>query len=306
MTSPTVSVILPVYNSASTLARAIDSILTQTSSDYEIIVVDDGSTDDIDRAIAPYLDRLRFIRQPNRGASAARNTACRSARGQLLAFLDADDFWHPRKLEIQLAVFASRPDIVLCWTLFRRHRSDGPPPIDAIPAVPPAEYVSSFDALFLAPYLGTPTVMLRKDRFMEVGGFREDLQSAEDVDMWLRASYQRSIAMVSIPLAYVVFKANSLTSLHRDGTFKDNLQVIEDFCESHPSYAVRSGSVVRRARSKVCEDWASSVLIKGDFDLARKLLLRSLRDRIGFRACYLLVKSLVGAYAVRVGIGHHK
>lgn len=294
---PAVSVIVPAYNSAATLARALDSILAQTFTDYEIVVVDDGSTDDLATAAMPYAGRMKLIRQENKGAAAARNTGAKAARGSLLAFLDADDFWHARKLELQVAAFAARSDVVLCWTRGRRFvpQVDQPPQLSDVPQQVAPEYSADFASLFLAPYLGTPGVVIRKQRFEELDGFREDLKSAEDVDLWLRAAYERVTACVPAPLFYVVPTANSLTALHRDGTFKDNLQVIGDFCRVHPDFVARHPQLVRSARAKVNEDWGSSALIKSDYALARRLLVNSLRDRVGFRAAYLLLKVLVGS-----------
>ena len=110
MTDPTVSIIIPAYNTAPTLPRAIDSVLGQTFSDYEILVVDDGSKDDVNAAVAPYGERVRLIRQNNAGASAARNNGARHARGRYLAFLDADDYWLPGKLSRVAEEFEKHPD----------------------------------------------------------------------------------------------------------------------------------------------------------------------------------------------------
>src|ERR1044071_9453875 len=103
--SPLVSVIVPAYDVAEFIAEALDSVLAQTFDDYEIIVINDGSPDtkDLERALAPYLSRIVYIKQENRGVSAARNTGIKAARGSLIAFLDADDTWLPNYLEVQVA-----------------------------------------------------------------------------------------------------------------------------------------------------------------------------------------------------------
>src|SRR5436305_4940478 len=109
----TVSVIIPAYNYARYIAEAIDGALAQTHAPLEVIVVDDESTDDTPRVLAGYGDRIRTIRQPNGGAAAARNTGMAAARGEYVAFLDADDVWLPRKLELQLQRFEADPDLGL-------------------------------------------------------------------------------------------------------------------------------------------------------------------------------------------------
>lgn len=117
-----VSIVIPIFNRAATIGRAIESCLAQTCERYEILLVDDGSSDDLDTALRPFLDgdpRIRLVRHAaNQGVSAARNTGVREAKGDLIAFLDSDDAWHPTKLETQLAAVASlEGDRYLCGTL---------------------------------------------------------------------------------------------------------------------------------------------------------------------------------------------
>jgi glycosyltransferase involved in cell wall biosynthesis len=292
MSDPTVSVIIPAYNSAHTLSRALDSVLRQSVSADELIVIDDGSQDNLEAAVKPYGSRVQLLRQENAGPAAARNNGARRASGELLAFLDADDFWHSRKLEVQLIAFRQRPDITLCWT--RGKTWSG-----AIPADDPAElnpeltkppYITQFTEIFRAPYLGTPGVMMPKEVFLRLGGFREDLQSAEDVDLWLRASYGKVTARIPAQLFYIVSSPTSLTQTAKGKVFESNLRVIEDFCRTHPDFLRAERATVKRARAKVYENWGSGALVGGDLPQARNLLLRSLRDRISLRAVMLLSK----------------
>lgn len=110
-TSPRVSIIVPTYNRARVVGRALDSILSQTYTDYEILVVDDGSKDDTRAALEPYMDRIRYIHQENQGASAARNRGLQEAQGEIIAFLDSDDAWYPEKLAKQIAHLDQHPEI---------------------------------------------------------------------------------------------------------------------------------------------------------------------------------------------------
>src|SRR5437763_447547 len=109
----TVSVIIPAYNFARYVPEAIDSVLAQTYAPFEVIVVDDGSTDDTPKVLAAYGNRIRAIRQVNQGVAAARNTGLAAAGGEYVAFIDSDDTWEPRKLQLQMDRFDADPDLGL-------------------------------------------------------------------------------------------------------------------------------------------------------------------------------------------------
>ena len=109
---PKVSVIIPTYNRSKYVTKAIDSVLAQTYRDFEIIVVDDGSTDNTKEVLKPYTDRIKYLYQENTGVSAARNAGIRAAGGQWIAFLDSDDEWLPEKLSIQMDYLSRHNEIV--------------------------------------------------------------------------------------------------------------------------------------------------------------------------------------------------
>src|SRR5512143_4014499 len=113
---PLVSVVMPVYNGARYLRQALESALNQTYRPLEIIVVDDGSTDETSAILAEFGSRIRAIRQKNPGSAAARNAALQAAHGEIIAFLDADDLWLPQKLEVQVAYLRAHPDVELVAT----------------------------------------------------------------------------------------------------------------------------------------------------------------------------------------------
>lgn len=110
---PTVSVIIPSYNSAFYLLETLDSVLLQSYQDFEIILVDDGSTDNTKEVIQPYLKYINYVYQENKGPAPARNTGIRGARGKYIAFNDSDDSWLPQKLAIQIDYFQNHPEIGL-------------------------------------------------------------------------------------------------------------------------------------------------------------------------------------------------
>ncbi|MCC0176632.1 glycosyltransferase [Waterburya agarophytonicola K14] len=185
---PKVSVIIPSYNCDRYLPEAIDSVLRQTYKNYEIIVIDDGSTDNTSAAIKPYLAKIRYVYQDNQGVSAARNCGLALAEGELIAFLDADDLFLPDKLQQQVAVFEQHPDLAIVNSGYHVIQEDGEVVMDVerwheIPDLTPEVW------LLHKPVL--PSVMMfRKEWLERVGGFDPRFSSSEDVEVVLRMVIQ--------------------------------------------------------------------------------------------------------------------
>jgi glycosyltransferase involved in cell wall biosynthesis len=205
--SPLVSVVVPAYNSARYVARALQSILGQTYAPLEIIVVDDGSTDDTAGVLAPYRDRIRYFRQANRGPSAARNTGIRHARGELIAFLDADDWWLPEKLERQVPLLRERPKVGVVHSGFEyydeatgRHL-----PSDHFHTVLAHELVGNcYVRLIDGNAINTCTAVVRRECFAQAGLFNESLGWMEDYDLWFRVA--RAYEFAFVPQALAVYR----------------------------------------------------------------------------------------------------
>jgi glycosyltransferase involved in cell wall biosynthesis len=181
---PRVSVIIPVYNMAPTIARAIDSVLAQTFTDYEIICVDDGSTDDTRAVLAKYGDRIRIATQQNRGASAARNLGVRNSSGEYLAFLDGDDLWRKDKLERAVAALNDDSECVLVYSDVATfdHRGVGGPPL----ANAATAHAPSFGDLLSRMWPLLPsTLVVRRCAFERAGGFCEGLVFGQFEDAYL-------------------------------------------------------------------------------------------------------------------------
>ena len=187
------SVVIPAHDAEATIGSAIRSALAQTRAPGEVVVVDDGSADDTVGVVARFGDAVRVLRQPQSGPSAARNTGVAAASGDWVAFLDADDQWHPAKLEHQCAL-ATEADTVLVATDWARELPTGP-----LPAVLPQSTVGT-DALLLLNRFQTSTVLLRRDAFMTLGGFDTTLDGVEDWDLWLRASRVGTVVKLDWPL----------------------------------------------------------------------------------------------------------
>ena len=193
--SPRVSVVIPTYNQASYLREAIDSVLQQTWTARECIVVDDGSTDGTPAIIASYGDRVVAMRQDNRGAANALNAGIRAARGELICWLSSDDAYLPTKLERQVAALLERPDAGLCCTGWETMDATGRTlkRYEESAWIHPDPVVSIF---WRNPINGT-TVMIPRAVFDAVGPFDENLVADVDGDMWLRIAGRWPV--ISVP-----------------------------------------------------------------------------------------------------------
>lgn len=215
--APAVSVVIPAYNAAWCVRRAIDSVLAQTFDDFELIVVDDGSTDDTRAVLETYGDRIRIEGKPNGGLSSARNAGIAAATGRYVAFLDADDGWLPGKLARQVELMTAHPELVFCSTAARIESPDGEHLGDWACG---SSTLPTLEAIFAtnAHVAGSGSAVLaRRDAFARVGGFDERLRSLEDIDMWMRLAAIGPYACVDEPLAVI---------LKRPGSMSGNLDVM--------------------------------------------------------------------------------
>jgi glycosyltransferase involved in cell wall biosynthesis len=187
-----VSVVIPTYNYGRYVTEAIDSALGQTYQPVQVIVVDDGSTDDTEVRLSPYAERIHYIRQENGGLSAARNTGIKHAIGEWIALLDADDLWHPQKLETQLKAVRGRKDVGLVGSPSATFRVDSP-----LPA--PDTHELTVKDFVLSSRMGPSSALIRRQCFEVVGFFDETLRSVEDRDMWLRIATSFSCVLVDSP-----------------------------------------------------------------------------------------------------------
>ena len=188
-TTPTVSVIIPAYNSAKFIRESLASVAAQTFTDHEVIVVNDGSpdTEELEQEVKRYPARLRYIKQENRGAAAARNTGLRAASGEFVAFLDADDTWLSSYLEKQIALLKStNADLVYADALL-----SGQSPLAGRTFMEVGSSrgdVTPENLLAVRVTVLTSTVLARKELILEAGLFDETLRRGQDFELWLRLS----------------------------------------------------------------------------------------------------------------------
>ena len=193
---PHVSVIIPTYNRGWILREAIDSVLAQTYDNFELIVVNDGSTDDTNNILAAY-EAITVIEQPNQGVSAARNNGVAHANGTFIAFLDSDDVWLPQKLAVQMDFFRKNPEAFICqtqetWVRNGRRVNSG----KRHQKQSGMFFERSLELCLVSP----SAVMMRKAFFEKMGGFDESLPACEDYDLWLRINARHPIYLIDRPL----------------------------------------------------------------------------------------------------------
>jgi len=196
---PKTSVIIPAYNCAAFLPATLESVFAQTCSDFEVILVDDGSTDNTCAVIEPYLKRIRYIRQQNKGLPAARNTGIRAAQGELIALLDGDDSWVPEKLERQLPRFADR-EVGIVYSDFSVRYEDGRFQRSYLIDRPLASEGHVLENYIRSRFLFPSTMVIRRECFDEFGGFDEEMLACEDVELFGRICSRWKAAWVNTPL----------------------------------------------------------------------------------------------------------
>jgi glycosyltransferase involved in cell wall biosynthesis len=262
-----ISIILPTFNRGWIVAEAIESVLAQADAAFELIVVDDGSADDTPQLLQNYGNRIRVLRQKNRGVSAARNRGIRAATGALIAFLDSDDLWLPGKLAVQVAFFAAHPDALICQTEEtwirrgvrvnpgRRHRKESG-----------MIFERSLHLCLVSP----SAVMLRRQLLDQVGLFDEGLPACEDYDLWLRVSCRYPIHLIDAALT--VKRGGHADQLSRQPSLdRYRIQSLQKLIESRTLSATQQAAAINVLRSK-CRIYAAGCLKRGRFDEGRRYL----------------------------------
>lgn len=190
--APLVSVVIPAYRAAQSIAATLDSVLAQTFKDYEIIVVNDGSPDseELEKALEPYRDRIIYLRQENQGPGGARNTGILAARGQYVALLDADDMWAPEHLAAQLAPLEADPSIDMVYA-DARIAGDVPEAGRTVMEFCPSVGEVTFERLVTRQCTVHICVSVcRRETLLRAGLFDPVFRGTEDIDMWLRIARQ--------------------------------------------------------------------------------------------------------------------
>ena len=279
-----ISVIIPAYNSAAYINECIESVLSQTYKAHQIIVVDDGSTDDTSNIIAKYKNKIEYVYQPNSGPSCARNTGIELSTCDLIAFMDSDDAWMPDKLEKQVNYIRNNPDFKLVVTdMFEGPYFD----CERKSAFSNFEGIVEgfiFERLLKSSYIFTPTVLVEKRVLLEFKGFDITMNMMEDLDLFLKIAHKYEIGVLN---ELLVFRrrhgqniSKSLGALDRRAWFWQ--KVLRDYPELTDEHIKLVVSHINRSV------WGSG------YDYFDKYMMEEARSRFieSFAANYNRVQSL--------------
>jgi glycosyltransferase involved in cell wall biosynthesis len=276
--------VIPAYNAEKHIAEAIDSALSQTFSELEVIVVDDGSTDSTGHVATAYGEHVRYRRQQNRGSGAACGTGVELATGEWIAFLDADDAWTPDKLRLQLEE---------CKTFAISHTDmyyfgEGLPGDVLKSGVSRLERGHVLEPLLLHNFIAKSSVLVRRDVFLEAGGFPSRYHTVEDWPLWLSICARYELGCVDLPLLrYRVHKSSKSMSARK--TMSDHKRIIDDaFSEGGVGHAYAHLKPVAYATSyrihghyaAEAGDWPFSMYCSGRALLAEPTNLRTWKTLI--------------------------
>jgi hypothetical protein len=270
--SPSVSVIIPTYNRRALVQRAIQSVLDQTYRDFEIIVVDDGSTDDTRGAISGR-ERVVYLHQANAGPACARNVGIRHARGEFIAFLDSDDVWLADFLAVQIDVLSRFPEVALVCA----RSSVGEKEAKDFPLRRELIVGDLYTKLYERSFVRTPAAVVRKTCLDVVGCFNESYRWSEDHDLWLRIASQYPIAYVNRCLVRIGRQSDNMSrDLSRE--LNTHLRTAIDVLEHNYDPARIPQAMFRRRVAKRYLQFSQLFLGRGDHAKAWFCIRRALSN----------------------------
>jgi len=271
--TPIVSVIIPTYNRSHLLGEAISSVLAQDFRYFELIVVDDGSTDDTQHLLKSY-QNIQVVRQDHYGVSAARNAGIARASGQLLAFLDSDDLWLPKKLSTQVAFFKQHPNALICQTeeiWMKNGRRVNPKKRHK------KHSGMIFEACLELCLVSPSAVMIERTLLDQVGCFDEKLPACEDYELWLRIGCRFPIYLISDPL--VIKRAGNHDQLSTlPGLDRYRIYALKKLIESE-MLSKRQRIAAIEALRKKCAIYATGCLKRGRVDEANRYIQMAAKFR---------------------------
>lgn len=310
--SPKISVVVPCFNAAPYICATLRSVLAQTGFELEVVVVDDGSTDGSADVVSTAFPTVTLLRQPNRGAAAARNAGIAQARHDWIAFADADDLWLPGKLQAQWRLIQSAPaarmvysDLQLWFSVEAEPSREFLAELERLAADPsrwpgPSGWI--YARLLLRSEVATPTVLIHRSVLDEVGTFDSSLPSGEDYDLWLRASRVTPILRVDAPTVLYRIHSSNTTKRPPERNYRALVitRALQRWGYTSPDGSSASAFGVRRHLARSWIDFASAHLNAGSLVTALVAGVKAVRtDPAHLAAWKFLVKAALRLLAGR-------
>ena len=272
-----VSVVLTCHNGARWISSAIESILAQTYKNFELLVIDDGSTDDSKEIVSSYLcdERVHYIYQENRGFSAAVNKGIKESRGDLIGFVGQDDLWLPNKLELQAEYLSNHKDVDLAHSSYFAIDPQGRIIRKRNAEIPNGSSKRKLvEKLFLGNFIGFETVLVKRKCFDKVGFFDERMVGFSDHDMWLRIAGSFNIeGYVDLPLVKKREHELQLSKARIEAALKDEFLMVKKAIDLYPFLK----RVERKKLASLYYAWGIALLQKGNPEEAEQKLLKAIR-----------------------------
>jgi glycosyltransferase involved in cell wall biosynthesis len=296
--TPRVSIVIPTYNRSGIVRRAIDSVLAQTYADLEVVVVDDGSTDDTRAVLENYESRVRYVRQENAGPAAARNHGMRVARGEFIGFLDSDDLYFPENVAAHLRAFERSPEAGLVYTGIEIVDHEGKRIKDVRPNPEDRGFV--FERLIRYNFITSSTVLMRRAAMEFAGSMNTSLWFAEDWYFWLRVASRFPVEYVDEILVRYQRSRISLSHGNNIATIADWNMKMFALAFADPDLAARLEPLRAEAYRRAYANYASMALETLQPKLARGFAWRAIAAKpAGWSSYPLLAKGCLGVGLLR-------
>lgn len=287
-----ISVVLTCYNGARWIRRAIESILAQTYEDFELVIIDDGSTDNSKEIVASHLcdERVRYIYKKNRGFSATVNRGIKESNGSLIGFIGQDDLWMPNKLELQVKYFSEHKDVGFVHSNYCSIDSEGQ--IIEVRNVKIQNFSSKkklVEQLFLNNFIGFETVLVKRKCFEEVGFFDERMVGFSDHDMWLRIAGSFNIGYLGLPLVKKRQHESQLSKVRIEAVLNDEFLMTKKAIDRYPFLK----RVERKKLAPLYYAWGIVLLQEGNNKKAKQKFIKAIK-------CQPLKLKAIAAYIMPV------
>lgn len=263
---PKVSVVVPTYNREEYICETIDSILAQTFTDFEVVIVDDGSKDNTLAKLEQYGNKIKVVRQPNSERAVARNNGVQNSTGDLIAFVDSDDVWIKDKLEKQVEVLDNNPDVIcsngLCLRIDENSNK-----IQTAKRQTVGHSGDVFEELLFRNFIVSPTPVVRRAYFEKSGGFETKYIPYEDWQLWLKVSTLGKFHYLNRPLAYYRVHSEQSVQLVKSERIEEvTTMLLED------SYKLKDipEEIINKSRGLANLRFCYWYLLSGDYDIAKK------------------------------------